>query len=247
MSPVSEKASSSRCDPTETDVGSLSRVHEMTTGPRINVHTLLPDLSRAAALGGDLDFNPNNWKWTHSLTFPLETFRTLHPSQKSYKWIRFAIGVVTGTEGTLSTSPDSPDSMDYDEPSAESTDLYYHTSIQEMERMFPIDPDITRTQITSSVLTDQSSFCADVSERDREQCILTGIPSSHGLCQGLCDATHLIAHSKGNDVCNSYFQLVFTHHFNHHSTLPPTLSIAVETPLEVTSSYQLMMSEMGFF
>ena len=202
MSPVSEQASSSKRDLTETDI---SRVHEMATGPRINVHTPLP---RAVALGGDLDFNPNNWKWTHSLTFPLETLRTLHPSQKSYKWIRFAIGVVTGTEGTLSTSPDSPDSMDYDELLAESTNLYYHTTTQERERMFPIDPDITRTQITSSVLTDLSGFRADISERDREQCVLTGMPSS----EGLCDAAHLIAHSKGNDVCFSYFQLVFTHY-----------------------------------
>jgi hypothetical protein len=187
MSPVSEQASSRR-DPTETD--------KMATGPRINVHTLLPHL--AAAPGG---INPNNWTWIHSLTFPLEKLRTLHSSQQSYKWIRFAIGVVTGAEGTLSTSPDSSTPMDYDALLA-ATDLYYHMSAEERGRIFPIDPSIMRTRITSSVQSDRrTDFRSEVLERDREQCVLTRIHSS----EGVCEAAYLIAHSKGDDVRYSTF------------------------------------------
>ena len=216
------EVSSSRRDPTETNV-------DMATSPRINIYASLP---RAVEPGGDVDFNPHIWKWTHCLTLPLETFRTLHPSQKSYKWIRYAIGVVTGSEGTLSTSPDSPNSMDYDDLLAESVDLYYHTSIRERERAFPIDPDIARTQVTSSVHTDRrEDFRAEVLARDRGQCVLTELEAD------TCDAVHLIAHSKSDDVCYPYFQLVFAHHCNRGSTSRLTLSVAVETLLEVTSSH----------
>ena len=175
----------------------------MAAPPQINVHTSLP---RTVAPGGDIDVDLNNWQWTHCLTFPLETLNALHDSQRSYKWIRYAIGVVVGTEGILSASPDLPaNAVDYDDDLLpESINLYYHTSIQERERAFPIDHDIARTQITSSAHTDRrEDFRADVVERDRGQCVLTGFEAD------MCDAAHLIGHSKGDDVCYPYFQLVF--------------------------------------
>ena len=132
---------------------------------------------------------------------------TLHASQKSYKWIRYAIGVVTGAEGIFCTSPDLQTVVDdnADLP-ADSVDLYYHTSVEERERTFPIDPDITRSQTTSDVYTERrDKFCDDVAVRDSERCVLTGVLSR------ACKAAHLIAHSKGDEACSSYFQSVFAH------------------------------------
>jgi hypothetical protein len=57
------------------------------------------------------------------------TLNTLHDSQKSYKRIRYAIGVATGTEGTLSTSLDLPHAMDDDaDLPAESVTVTYTTT-----------------------------------------------------------------------------------------------------------------------
>ena len=140
VSSESEQSSGSRCDPTET------RVHILTTDPQINVHVSLP---RAVESGGSTDVNPSNWRWIHCLTLLLQTVQTLntlHASQKPYKWIRYAIGVVTGAEGIFCTSPDLQTVVDdnADLP-ADSVDRYYHTGVEERERTFPIDPDITRS------------------------------------------------------------------------------------------------------
>ena len=88
---------------------------------------------------------------------------------KPYKWIRYATGVVVGAQGDLSFSPDSPHDVveyDHDLPS-ESADLYYHTSDAEKQRMFPVDPDMGRTTITSSDATPQRVHLrSDVVKRD---------------------------------------------------------------------------------
>jgi hypothetical protein len=161
---------------------------------QINVHTSLP---LTVAPGGDLDVNPNNWCWIHCLTIPLETLNTLHPSQKSYKWIRYAIGVVIGAEGALCTSSDLPIAMDYDAAlPTQSINLYYHTSNEERQKMFPVDSNIRHTHTTSSVLTDGRALFNDmVAERDRGQCVLTGMGERY------CNAIHLLAYSKGDEVC----------------------------------------------
>ena len=135
----------------------------------------------------------SNWNWTHSLTFLLNR---LQFTPKPYKWIRYATGVVVGAQGDLSFSPDSPHDVveyDHDLPS-ESADLYYHTSDAEKQRMFPVDPDMGRTTITSSDATSRMPyFHSGVVERDGA-CVLTGIES-------YCDAVHLLPHSKGDEVC----------------------------------------------
>jgi hypothetical protein len=184
LSPESEQASSFRRDP------DASRVHDLATGPQINVYASLP-WTVTVESGGSPDVNPNDWQWVHCLTIPLHTFNALHDSQKSYKWIRYAIGVVTGTEGTLSTSPDLPNTMDDDvDLPAESVDLYYHTSVEERQRVFPIDPDITCTHVTATGHTDwREDFCSDVAVRDHQQCVLT-----QALNLDVCKAAHLLAH-----------------------------------------------------
>ena len=62
--------------------------------------------------------------------------------------------------------------------------------------MFPLDPDVGRTRITSSIATVRRSlFHDDVVERDG-RCVMTG------MYPAACDAVHLLAHSKGDKVCH---------------------------------------------
>ncbi|KAN0092517.1 hypothetical protein V8E55_003301 [Tylopilus felleus] len=141
----------------------------------------------------------SNWNWTHCLTFPLDTLRSHQFTPKPYKWIRYATGVVVGAQGDLSFSPDSPHDVveyDHDLPS-ESANLYYHTSDAEKQRMFPADPDMGRTTITSSDPTTRVDLRSQVIERDGT-CVLTRFHSP------FCDAAHLLPHSKGDEYIDTY-------------------------------------------
>jgi hypothetical protein len=166
-----------------------------TASPEIQVYASLP---HAVALG-NLDVDPPNWHWVHCLTLPVETLKTLSFSQRPYKWIRYAIGVVVGAEGHLSFSHDSPDPLEYDvDLPVDSTVLYYHTSDEEKRRMFPVDPNIERTSLTSSVPTSRTGrFREVVAQRDENACVLSNTEEDY------CDAVHLLAHSKGDAVCYS--------------------------------------------
>jgi hypothetical protein len=65
--------------------------------------------------------------------------------------------------------------------------------------MFPADPDIGRTHITSSVPTSRRvQFRDEVAERDERRCVLAELEKL------LCAAVHLLAHSKGGAVCYSH-------------------------------------------
>ncbi|TFK23859.1 hypothetical protein FA15DRAFT_670067 [Coprinopsis marcescibilis] len=165
----------------------------------IQVYASFP---RAVALGADLDVSPSNWHWIHCLTLPLETLTALQFSQRPYKWIRYSIGIVVGAEGDLSSSQDIFDVVDYNASlPTESTILYYHTSIEERQRMFPADPNSERTNITSSVATTRRAhFRGDVERRDGGTCVLTNAIPRY------CDAVHLLAHSKGDAYITTYTQ-----------------------------------------
>jgi hypothetical protein len=122
--------------------------------PEIQVYAPFP---RAVEFGTDLNVDPSNWHWVHCLNLPLETLKALNFSQRPFKWIRYAIGVIVGAEGHLSFSRDSPDVVVYnDDLPVDSAVLYYHTSDEEKRRMFPVDPNIERTTIMSSVPTSRS-------------------------------------------------------------------------------------------
>jgi hypothetical protein len=165
-----------------------------TPPPEIQVYASFP---RAVALGADLNVDPSNWHWVLCLTLPLETLNALQFSPRPYKWIRYAIGVVVGAEGDLSSSPDLPNLVDYDAGlPVESAVLYYHTSDEERRRMFPADPNTGHTHITSSVATTRrAQFRDGVAERDGRECVLSGMEETS------CDAVHLLAHNKGDAVC----------------------------------------------
>ena len=131
------------------------------------------------------------------------------------------------------------------DPPADSVDLYYHTSVEERERTFPIDPDITRSQTTSDVYTEwRDKFCDDVAVRDSERCVLTGALSR------ACKAAHLIAHSKGDEVfalLTSNLSSLTAVLYNRRSTFRLLPGIAVETPLDATLYNRSTTSETEFF
>jgi hypothetical protein len=193
----------------------------------IQVYASFP---HAVVPGLNLNVAPSNWHWVHCLTLPIETFNALNFSQRPYKWIRYAIGVVIGARGDLSLDRDSPNVGEFDENHLlEPAILYYHTSNEEKRRMFPADPSIGRTIITSSVATSQEGqFPKDVARRDLGMCILTSISKSY------CDAVHLLAHSKGDDVRYSFSHSILAHHLHGGSTLRLIPGAAVETLKEAT-------------
>ena len=173
----------------------MESIHMAAPSLEIQIYAPFP---HAVALGANLDVDPTNWRWVHCLNFPLETLYKLQFSHRPYKWIRYATGAVTGTQGDLSLSHDSLDIVDYDGglPS-ESVVLYYHTSDEERRRMFPVDPDSGRINITSSVATSRrAQFRSDVLQWDGGGCILT-----NNITAKYCDAVHLVAHTKGDEVC----------------------------------------------
>ncbi|KAJ2917894.1 hypothetical protein MD484_g2508, partial [Candolleomyces efflorescens] len=160
---------------------------------------------RTLGLDAQHSLDPSNWRWVHCLTLPIEKLGTLQFSSKPYKWIRYGIGVVVGAQGDLSYSRDSPlpTLVDYDTGilPAESIVLYYHTNDEERRRMFPTDPKIGHTSVTSSVATSRrSQFRTEVEKRDGGRCTLSGIDHEG------CDAAHLLPHSKGNSYIFTYTQ-----------------------------------------
>lgn len=189
---------------------SLSTMAETAHG-KIKVYASFPHL---IASGTNPSFDPSNWHWVHCLTFPMERLNELQFSPRPYKWIRYAIGVVVGAHGDLSSSSNRLNIVDYNASlptESQSISLYYHTSDDERQIMFPIDPNIGCTNVTSSTATTRrAQFCSDVAMRDGKQCVFTG------LQELFCDAVHLLGHSKGDSLCYTYsfLVLIVAHHYN---------------------------------
>jgi len=161
----------------------------------ISVHGQFP---KTVTLNTEHDLNPTNWEWKKFLAFPVSRLNDLRFSLKPYKWIRYSTGVVIGAQGELCTESNSPNPtpIDYNsELSAVSIDLFYHTTDEEKRQMFPIDPRLgdTRTVTSSRVSTRREDFRESVESRDR-CCVVTGYPAY------VCDAAHLLPHSKGDTV-----------------------------------------------
>ena len=174
----------------------------MASHHHINVYAQLPLVVDSV----NLDLSTANWPWVHCLTLPLETLNALRLSRRPYRWILFAIGVVIGARGVLSSGPNCSFDLDFVGPLTESADLFYYISDDEKRRMFPVDPAIGRTHDTSSVHVAQGvPFHDRVAERDTRQCVVAS------MMEWACDAVHLLPHSKGDEVCNIYS------HFVQHS------------------------------
>lgn len=127
----------------------------------------------------NLELYAANWRWLHCLTFPIETLSKYQFSNRPYKWIRYAIGAVTGANGDLSLSHDSPDVINYDDGlPQDSVVLYYHTGDEEKRRIFPADLDIGRTNVTSSVATSRRArFRDDAHSKGDAVCYLSLLTS----------------------------------------------------------------------
>jgi len=154
----------------------------------INVHALFPIV---VVPGVELDLRAVNWRWVHCLHLLLTTFNALNLSRRPYRWILYAIGVVVGAQGYLSPHiyPHYVD-LDFTGPLTESANLYYFITNAERRRMFPVDPDIERTHVTSSVhIAREGQFHDGVADRDVRSCVLADMSESN------CDAVHLLAHS----------------------------------------------------
>lgn len=161
---------------------------------------------------------PDNWRWVACLTLPVDKLLQLKLSLKPYKWIRYAIGVVVGAQGHLSTSSDPLSRLTVDHNinaneflTQHTSELYYHLSDAEKVLMFPIDPDLGRTNTScystasdSAATSHRVRFRQDVKDRDGEACVLTG----YGI--PVCDALHLLAHSKGDKVCTFRSQAILS-------------------------------------
>ena len=212
----------------------------MAPNAEVQVYASFP---RVVALGADLNLDADNWHWVFCLTLPLEIFNVLHFSPRPYKWIRYAVGIVVGAEGHLSSNSEFLKIVDYNAGlPTESTVLYYYTDDDERQRMFPVDPKTVRTKVTSSITTfRRSRFRSDLADRDGNRCVLTEMDALS------CDAVHLLPKSKGDTVCYSYCLSIPAHHRNGGSTFLFILNVAVET-LPVATSYRTSkMSEMASF
>lgn len=180
-----------------------------TSSPQAQAHiTVYASLPRSVTHGANIDLHPSNWEWVPCLTLPVMKLQVelneLHLSRRPYKWIRYAIGVVIGALGDLSTSPGLSETgdvqvVDYNNVlPANSIDLYYHTSNEEKRMMFPIDPNILHTRLTPSTTSQQrETFQEGVTARDGERCIWTGMGAI------FCEVMHLVCHSKSDQYIST--------------------------------------------
>lgn len=163
--------------------------------PKISVHVSLPRVVEA----GRLNLHRDNWRWIHCLDIPVNVLDNHSFALKPYKWIRYATGMVVGAHGSLSFNQNHLEEPDHNanhiiHPDL-SRDLYYHCNDEEKRRLFPTDPKMAATKITSSVATSRrEGLRQELIERDGGRCVL----SNKG--EAFCAGVHLIAHSKGDSV-----------------------------------------------
>ncbi|TFY66252.1 hypothetical protein EVG20_g4828 [Dentipellis fragilis] len=147
------------------------------------------------------DAIPADWEWRPCLKFPVDKLVELHFSSKPFKWIRFATGIVVGARGDLSSQQDMLKRIDYSETLPDtSIELYYHVAIEDRFHMFPLDPQLVNTSVSprSATSSPLETFWDEVMQRDEEECVLTGYPSS------TCDAAHILSHGKGDSYIEAF-------------------------------------------
>ncbi|OBZ79021.1 hypothetical protein A0H81_00088 [Grifola frondosa] len=135
------------------------------------------------------------WVWVQGLSIPKTHIFGF--SVKPYKWIRFVAGALLGAKGILCDSLDTNAvEIDYDRPLIPGDSaLYYHTDPTEQERFFPLDPSLACSSSSCNASSTSSRFQTfrnNVVARD-VTCVLSGTRTN------LCEAAHLISHTKGND------------------------------------------------
>ncbi|KAE9406239.1 hypothetical protein BT96DRAFT_915466 [Gymnopus androsaceus JB14] len=139
--------------------------------------------------------NPANYEWSHILSFPVDTIVNIGFALRPLKWIRFATGVVTGTQGDLSASRNSLVAVDYNSSlPTDSLNLYYHVSVAERAAMFPLDPLFSAEAITDS----QASF------QTREGDFRSRVAARDEWAEDECDAVHMVSFKKGASYMRAF-------------------------------------------
>jgi hypothetical protein len=154
--------------------------------------------------------------WIPTLAIPIEDFSnyTLQP----LKWLRFLGFVIYGRQGVLLTDRAGPP-VNEDMVSAESLPgSYYYSSpgeqisptLETYSSIMVDPPQLVNVEALNDRQSDTMSFASssraefvrEVVQRD-ETCVLTSAR------RRICDAAHLIPHSKG-DAVRSFFFLILT-------------------------------------
>lgn len=182
---------------------------------KIRVHVPFPPVNEAEMPV----LQSETWEWVLCLEIPADLLVNHYFSLKPYKWIRYATGVVVGAFGHLSHHKEQVGDLNYDAADLENCagDLYYHPDEAERGRMFPTDPQLANSRITSSVTTSRRAGYRDQARERDGTCVLTNRSAE------VCDGAHLFAHSKGDEVSGFPSRLHKTHtpivylHFHHLS------------------------------
>ena len=156
--------------------------------------------------------------WHTVLEIPVDTLTALNFSPFPFKWIRYAMGAILGAEGHLSYDSDPecvPKEIDYTLPLPSVGDhhLYYHITAERFPTVFPVDlescnPRVARPKPEESMSSASSTssvpsgrrmdFMFKVQERDNGMCVVNGEEATADICE----AAHLVAHGKGDQVCS---------------------------------------------
>ncbi|KAI0779459.1 hypothetical protein C8Q74DRAFT_1437456 [Fomes fomentarius] len=168
----------------------------------INVYAQFPT---AFDDSGNPSLDPANWIWTRYLIFPLAQLEPLGFLHKPYKWLRSCTGITLGSIGSFSDNPSVPNPdpiFNYERGlHSESEDLYYHTTILEKERMFPVDPLMlspTGRTTSNAASTRRITFAEEIQARDGRRYVVTGMRA------GYCDAVHLAPHARGSAYISAF-------------------------------------------
>lgn len=84
--------------------------------------------------------------------------------------------------------------------------MYYEPTQEQQKYIFPVDPFMgsyritTATQASQGVNKRADDFPTGVVHRDHNRCVVLVDIGDY-----FCEAIHLIAHAKGNDVCISSY------------------------------------------
>ena len=128
-----------------------------------------------------------------------------------FQWIRYVMFAICGARGDLSTTPNGP-AVDYDNPEIANDQTYYYRPSGKISfcvvfaihgvstspgRCAFVDyeglNDLTTTT-EGTLPARRSYFREEVIRRDGPACVITQMEES------VCDASHLISHSKGDEV-----------------------------------------------
>jgi len=130
--------------------------------------------------------------WILALEVPHGVIQRL--SHRPLKWLRFVAFAILGARGHLSHVPDGP-TVNYNDVALDVNYYYSPEGEYHLVDLYGFNDRITGSSGSSGSVLSESrvNFCDGVRGRDGH-CVVTEI---HYL---LCDAAHILPHSKGDEV-----------------------------------------------